>query len=931
MAADPRPVVGTFTVNVIRGRDLAAKDKRGTSDPYVVVKVDGSEFRTSVVKKELNPRWNELFSCPVHSNQAVFHLEVWDWDKIGSDDFMGESKLSLSACPELGKYMRMWLHLVPRKSEKVSGDVEVMVKYEPLSPEEAAVKSASRRRRRHVDVAYTFPPPTFLNSLPQVVDPLDEMIVDEPVASALVPNALFTQYLEEPRGERDWYKRFFASHPHDVFVAKVPTMRGAVAVAVLVSAAPHIGLQYWVEVFSTAEVVQYMLEDESETMLSLSQLLARIGDGALAKHAKQFVRVSHQPKVVAALSRIEDPEPDDKIKIGVLFARQGQTNDDEMFSNIDGSPAFEEFLDLIGERVRLKGFEGYSAQLDTSNDGSGLYSVYEPDFRGYKVMYHVSTLLQYDETDPQRVQRKRFIGNDIVVVVFVDGDTIYSVDTMKSQYTRVLIVVQPDPADPGQYRVSTAYARDVRDFGPDSVAYYPKDARFKDFLLAKCINGELATKASPEFVVRERRTRQQYLDMLYDDFSPAGRKDTTLAGEAPGAGSSADGPGGVGSTTMADLEFVPPQVLQFTPLLEGVPGKVAAMEQHEDALFFGAKGGLYKTVIGSADCVKILSLEGVVQIGVDAENDYLFVLTAEPERMLAFTLSALMAGTKPSTSMIPAYQPVLFTTGRVGSDAYISIAIDEAIDVYRIEDTPGRFTKLETLHLPAKVNSITAVARGIVVGASSADSAAFHFFAYPDFAPTVLHTGEPSDTCVRAFSRPRGLLLCYDTCGILLDRTGAVRPESVFRWKAAPLGFAVLGPFLIVYYSTFAAILSAVSGAAVESHLLTIRHPFTNASDAVGVFAPCGTRMTTRRTSTSSARSPMAHPRPTSPTWLPATAATRPTAPSSPSRATPHTAPTCRRSRRQPLSSPPSTRIRTTCSHNRVLLLRQPCLLGHRR
>ena len=32
-----------------------------------------------------------------------------------------------------------------------------------------------------------------------------------------------------------------------------------------------------------------------------------------------------------------------------------------------GGPAFDEFLDLIGRRVELKGFEGYRAQLDNKS------------------------------------------------------------------------------------------------------------------------------------------------------------------------------------------------------------------------------------------------------------------------------------------------------------------------------------------------------------------------------------------------------------------------------------------------------------------------------------------------------------------------------------------------------------------------------------
>ena len=818
------------TRSVIQGRDLAPKDKRGTSDPYVVLKVDGTEFRTSVKKKTLSPTWNEMFSTPIYSSSAIFHLEVWDKDKIGSDDFMGESKLSLSACPDLGKYRRMWLHLVPRKMEVVSGDVEVMVKYEPVSMGEggasASASSSKRRRRKTANVKYTYPKPAFLETLPEIVDPLQEMIVDEPVSSEAPAGMLFADFLEEPRGERNWYNRFFASRDHDVYVADIADAKGAVAVAVLVAHAEHTGTLYFVEVFTQGEVVQVMIEEESlgGKNVTLADLLRRVGDGSLADHARSFVKISGQAKVVRALAQIEDPEPEDKIKIGVLFAREGQTDDDSMFSNIDGSPAFEEFLDLLGERVRLKGFSGYSAQLDTSNDGSGLYSVYEPDFKGWKVMFHVSTLLQYDETDPQRVQRKRFIGNDIVVVVFMDGETTYAVDTMASQYTRVLVVVQPDPADAGQYRVSTAYAKDVRDFGPDSVTYHKKDAAFARFLLAKCINGELATKASPEFVVREKRTRKQYLDMLYSDFAASGKKDMTLSSVGSGA-------------AMTELEFAPPQVLELAPILREFPGKIVAYEEHEGVLFFGAPDGVYMSRLGSGDVTRVLDLDGVTQMSVDGGSDYLFVLTTAPSRMLAFTLSALMTGSKPSTSMIPAHNPVLFATGRVGSEAFISVALDEAIDVYRIESTPGSFSKLETLHLPAKVNSITAVDRGIVVGASSEETASFTFFSYPSFAPTVLHTGAPEETCMAAFRRPRGILLCYDTHGVLLDRRGNVRPESVFKWKANPVGFAVLGPFVIVFYSTFASVVSGLSGVSVESHLLASKFPVAHASEAVGVFS----------------------------------------------------------------------------------------------
>lgn len=38
-----------------------------------------------------------------------------------------------------------------------------------------------------------------------------------------------------------------------------------------------------------------------------------------------------------------------------------------MYNNETAGPAFEEFLDLLGQRVRLKGFTKYRAQLDTKS------------------------------------------------------------------------------------------------------------------------------------------------------------------------------------------------------------------------------------------------------------------------------------------------------------------------------------------------------------------------------------------------------------------------------------------------------------------------------------------------------------------------------------------------------------------------------------
>ena len=69
-------------------------------------------------------------------------------------------------------------------------------------------------------------------------------------------------------------------------------------------------------------------------------------------------------------------------------------------------------------------------------------SVYET-FRGKEIMFHVSTLLPYTESEPQQLQRKRHIGNDIVAIVFQDPDTPFTPDMVTSNFLHAFIVVQP--------------------------------------------------------------------------------------------------------------------------------------------------------------------------------------------------------------------------------------------------------------------------------------------------------------------------------------------------------------------------------------------------------------------------------------------------------------------------------------------------------
>lgn len=51
-------------------------------------------------------------------------------------------------------------------------------------------------------------------------------------------------------------------------------------------------------------------------------------------------------------------------KVGVMYCKVGQSSEEEMYNNEEAGPAFQEFLDTIGKKVRLKGFDKYKAGLD---------------------------------------------------------------------------------------------------------------------------------------------------------------------------------------------------------------------------------------------------------------------------------------------------------------------------------------------------------------------------------------------------------------------------------------------------------------------------------------------------------------------------------------------------------------------------------------
>eukprot|EP01118_Nematostelium_gracile_P007696 TRINITY_DN2516_c0_g2_i1.p1 TRINITY_DN2516_c0_g2~~TRINITY_DN2516_c0_g2_i1.p1 ORF type:complete len:378 (+),score=82.78 TRINITY_DN2516_c0_g2_i1:185-1318(+) len=90
-------------------------------------------------------------------------------------------------------------------------------------------------------------------------------------------------------------------------------------------------------------------------------------------------------------------------KFGILYVKEGQSDENSFFSNVETSSSFEKFLECIGDKVKMKGFDKFCGGLDSKSDTTGTHSIYA-FHKGYQIMFHVSTMLPYTDRDPQQVR-----------------------------------------------------------------------------------------------------------------------------------------------------------------------------------------------------------------------------------------------------------------------------------------------------------------------------------------------------------------------------------------------------------------------------------------------------------------------------------------------------------------------------------------------
>ncbi|XP_052205279.1 protein C2-DOMAIN ABA-RELATED 4-like [Diospyros lotus] len=87
-------LLGLLRVHIRRGVNLAVRDVR-SSDPYVVLRMGKQKLKTRVVKKNVNPEWNEDLTLSIADPNLPIKLAVYDKDTFSPDDKMGDAEFEI--------------------------------------------------------------------------------------------------------------------------------------------------------------------------------------------------------------------------------------------------------------------------------------------------------------------------------------------------------------------------------------------------------------------------------------------------------------------------------------------------------------------------------------------------------------------------------------------------------------------------------------------------------------------------------------------------------------------------------------------------------------------------------------------------------------------------------------------------------------------
>lgn len=128
-------------------------------------------------------------------------------------------------------------------------------------------------------------------------------------------------------------------------------------------------------------------------------------------------------------------------KFGVGYVGDEQHAFTDVLHNVDisTSDAYSSFLQYLGNKISMFGWSGYRGGLDTQDPN--LTSIHNR-IDAHELIFHVSHMLPYSKNDHDQVDKKKYLGNDVVLIVFSESTKEFNVLSVESRPNQVVIVVK---------------------------------------------------------------------------------------------------------------------------------------------------------------------------------------------------------------------------------------------------------------------------------------------------------------------------------------------------------------------------------------------------------------------------------------------------------------------------------------------------------
>lgn len=130
-------------------------------------------------------------------------------------------------------------------------------------------------------------------------------------------------------------------------------------------------------------------------------------------------------------------------KAGIIYIGPGQKEESEILANTVGSTDYQNFLEGIGDMIRLNEADSvYVGGLDKENGTDGEFAYFWSD-ELTQLIFHTTTLMPTTHNDKYLLLKKRHIGNNHVNVFFDESELPFNFNVIRSQFNFINIVISP--------------------------------------------------------------------------------------------------------------------------------------------------------------------------------------------------------------------------------------------------------------------------------------------------------------------------------------------------------------------------------------------------------------------------------------------------------------------------------------------------------